>query len=139
MNSRLNLSLREKYGYAYNIESFFTPYTDTGIIGIYFGTDKINLPKSLNIVKKELDKIKTQKLGKLQLHKAKRQLIGQLAIASEHYSNLMITIGRSYMIFNKVDTLDEINKKIESITAETLIEVANESFDSKDLSILTYY
>ncbi len=139
LNSRLNLSLREKYGYAYNTESFYTPYTDTGIIGIYFGTDKVNLNKSLGIVKKELDKLKSRKLGKLQLHKAKRQLIGQLAIASENYSNLMINIGRSYMVFDKVDTLDKINQKIEAITAEILIEIANEIFDQKQLSILTYY
>lgn len=139
LNSRLNLSLREKYGYAYNIESFYTPYTDTGIIGIYFGTDKDNLQKSLRIVKKELDKIKTQKLGKLQIHKAKQQLIGQLAISAESYSNLMINIGKSYMIFDRVDTLDEVNRKIEAITAEKIMEVANEIFDQKQLSILTYY
>lgn len=139
LNSRLNLSLREKYGYAYNIESFYTPYTDTGLIGIYFGTDKDNLQKSLRIVKKELDKLKTQKLGKLQLHKAKRQLIGQLAIAAESYSNLMLNIGKSHMIFGQVDTLDETNRKIELISSEKIMEVANEIFDQKQLSILTYY
>ena len=45
------------------------------VIGVYFGTDKTNLDKSLQLVYKELDKVKTQKLGKLQLHKAKKQLM----------------------------------------------------------------
>ena len=139
MNSRLNLSIREKYGLAYNVESFYSPYIDTGIVGIYFGTDKGNYEKSLDIVYKELQKIKTKKLGKLQLYKAKRQLIGQIAIASENYSNLMISIGKSYLLFNKVDTLEEVNRKIELVTEIELIETANDIFNNNNLSLLTFY
>lgn len=138
MNSRLNLSLREKHGYAYNIESFYNPYEDTGVFGIYFGTDNGNLDKSLNIIKKELDKLTQSPLGKLQLQKAKQQLIGQLAIATENYSSLMLNIGKSYLLFNKVDTLDEIAAKINSITAEQLTKIANEIFNWNQFSMVIY-
>ena len=47
MNSRLNLSLREKSGYSYNIEALYTPYTDSGSLAIYFGTDLQNIERSL--------------------------------------------------------------------------------------------
>ncbi|MCK4663830.1 MAG: insulinase family protein [Bacteroidales bacterium] len=138
MNSRLNLALREKHGFAYNIESFYTPYIDTGIFGIYFGTDNGNLEKCINVITKELKKVKEQKLGKLQLHKAKKQLIGQIAIASENYSSLMQSIGKSYLLFDKVDTLDEIAKKIELISAEDIQNIANEIFDFNKFSTLIY-
>lgn len=138
MNSRLNLSLREKYGYAYNVEAFYNPYEDTGAFGIYFGTDNGNLEKSLNIVRKELDKLKEKPLGKLQLHKAKQQLIGQVAIGTENYSSLMLNIGKSFLLFNKVDTLDEIAKKIEAITTNDIIDVANDIFNWDKFSFVIY-
>ena len=47
LNSRLNLSLREKNGLAYNVESGYNPYFDTGIFSIYFGTDSQYLNKSI--------------------------------------------------------------------------------------------
>lgn len=138
MNSRLNLSLREKHGYAYNIESFYNTYEDTGVFGIYFGTDNGNLEKSLHIIKKELNILKEKPLGKLQLHKAKQQLIGQLAIATESYSSLMLNIGKSYLLFNKVDTLDEMAAKIETITANQIRVAANEIFNWDNFSMVIY-
>ncbi|MFH2142269.1 MAG: pitrilysin family protein, partial [Bacteroidota bacterium] len=84
MNSRLNLSLREKNGLVYHVESNYTRYSDTGIWNIYFGTDKENLRKCIDLVFKELQFLKLKKMGTIQLHKAKRQMIGQLAISADN-------------------------------------------------------
>jgi predicted Zn-dependent peptidase len=138
MNSRLNLSLREKHGLAYNIESFYNPYEDTGIFGIYFGTDNGNLNKSIDIINKELNKLKNTPLGTLQLHKAKKQLIGQIAIASESYSNLMLNIGKSFLQFDKVDTIDEIAAKIEKISSNNIIDAARENFNTDQFFTLVF-
>ncbi|MFA8436286.1 MAG: M16 family metallopeptidase [Marinifilaceae bacterium] len=138
MNSRLNLSLREKHGLAYNVESNYTPYFDTGVLNIYFGTDKDNLNRCLNLVYKEMDRLCNQKLGLLQLKRAKNQMIGQIAISSENNENLMLSIGKSYMMYNKVDTLAEVYKKVEAITAEQLMEVANEILNKDKLTTLIY-
>ena len=138
LNSRLNLSLREKYGYAYNVESNFTPYFDTGVLSIYFGTERDKLDKSLKLIHKELDKLCKQKLGTLQLKRAKDQMIGQIAISSDNKENLLFTLGKSYLLFNKFEDLPEVNARINSITAEQLLEVANETLDPKQLSLLTY-
>jgi len=67
MNSRLNLAVRERHGYAYTVESAFLPYTDSGIFSIYFGTDNDTLKKTLALVFKELEKLRTQSLGAMQL------------------------------------------------------------------------
>ena len=138
MNSRLNLSLREKNGIAYNIESVFTPYDKTGIFSIYFGTDEENIDRSLSIIKKELKKLREKPLGILQLSKAARQLKGQLAISSDNKENLMLSLGKSYMLFNKVDSLETAYKKIDKITAADLQRIANEIFDETQLSMLIY-
>lgn len=138
MNSRLNLSLRERNGYAYNIESNFSPYTDTGIFSIYFGTDKENLSKATELVLKELEIIRTQKLGVLQLLKAKRQLIGQLAIASDNSEVLMLNAARSVLIYDTIDAIETVYNQIDAITANDIIEIANETIEPENLSFLIY-
>lgn len=138
MNSRLNLNIREKYGFAYNIESFYTPYSDTGVFGVYVGTDKGTMKKSLQLIEKELNKLRAAPLGTLQLAKAKTQLVGQLALGQENNGSLMIAIGKNYLTFNKVDTFQEMKSKIEAVTAEELLDVANEVFDVQQLSQLIY-
>src|SRR6056297_1067155 len=138
LNSRLNLLLREKYGYAYHVESNYTAYSDTGIFAVYFGTDKENLEKSIKLVKKEFARLRENKLGVMQLKKAKRQLFGQIAINAENNANLLLAIGKSYLLFNKVDQLDDIRQKIEAITVEDIQEIANEVLNEKKLSMLIY-
>lgn len=138
LNSRLNLSLREKNGYAYNVESNYSPYFDTGVLSIYFGTDRQNLEKSINLTYKEFDKLKTKKLGQIQLARAKRQLTGQLMRSSEINENLMLAIGKSFLVYGKVETPEEISRKIEAITASGLMEIANEILDTDQLSMLAY-
>ncbi len=138
MNSRLNMALREKNGIAYNIESLYSPYWRTGVFSIYFGTDKDNIQRSLKIVKRELALLRNKKLGSLQLHKARRQLKGQVTISAENRENLMLNIGKSFLLYNKVDSLEDIYKKIDRITGSDLLEIANEIFDEAQLSYLIY-
>jgi predicted Zn-dependent peptidase len=137
-NSRLNLALRERSGYAYNVESSYSPYSDTGLFSIYFGTDKANFQKSLDLLYYELNSIRTVKLGVQQLGKAKRQLMGQLAIALENSESLMLNVARSYMFFNTFDGLDDVYSKIESISAMELMDIANEILVPENLSTLIY-
>lgn len=138
MNSRLNLALRERNGLAYNIESGYTAYTDTGLFNVYFGTEKENLEKALELVKKEFKNLRETKLGGLQLSKAKKQMIGQIAISTESHDDMMLAIGKSYLLYNRVDPMHVVFKRIEEITSEQLLEVANEALDEKQMSTLIY-
>ncbi len=139
MNSRLNMALRERKGMAYNVESSYTAYTDTGLFNVYFGTDKENYERALSVVKKEFKQLCDNKLGDIQLSRAKKQLIGQIAISTESHDDLMLTIGKSYLLYNQVDPLSMVFRKIEKITAADLLEVANEILDEKLMSTLIYH
>lgn len=138
MNSRLNLSIREKYGFTYTIESNYTTYCDTGVWGIYFGTDPQTVKKTMKLIFKELKKLREVKLGPVQLQKAKQQLIGQLAIAQENNCNLMQSIAKSYHAFGRVESIEEMNEKILAITAEEIQEVAQDVFKEDELSTIIY-
>lgn len=138
LNSRLNLVLREKNGLAYNVESNYNPYSETGSFSIYFGTDSQYINKSISIVNSELRKLCTTKLGIIQLSKAKKQIMGYIARGYEHHENLMLSLGKSMLTFNKIETMEETSAKIESLTSSHLLEIANEVFDHTKLSMLLY-
>lgn len=138
MNSRLNLSIREKFGFTYNLESNYISYSDTGVFVIYLGTDNGYMAKCMDLVYKELNKLKNKKLSAHQLQSAKRQLIGNISLAQESKISLMLAVGRSLLTFNKIDSLQQLYKKIEAITPEKILEIANEVFDDKQLSKLIY-
>ena len=138
LNSRLNLALREKNGYTYTIDSLYTTYGDTGNITIYFGTDKTSVDKCIHLILKELSIIREKKMKDATLGKAKKQLLGQIAISSENNENLMLSMAKSMLVFNKVDTLEEIGRKIDDINADEILEVANEVFNEGKLSYLIY-
>ncbi|SMO86288.1 Predicted Zn-dependent peptidase [Saccharicrinis carchari] len=138
MNSRLNMSLREKKGIAYNIESSYSAFYGTGVFSVYLGTDRKNVDKSLKIVYAELNKLRNNSLGSMQLHKAKKQLKGQIAISSENKESLMLNIGKSFLLYNKVDSLPHIYNKIDELSASDLLHIANECMNPDNMSQLIY-
>ena len=138
MSARLNLALREKSGSAYNVESHYTAYSDTGIFTVYFGTDKEKVGRCRTMVMREFERLRRNRLSTIQLNRAKRQLKGQLTIGWENKETLMMAIGKSYLLFNRVDSMEDIYRKIERIKADELLEVANIVLDPFSLTELTY-
>jgi predicted Zn-dependent peptidase len=138
LNSRLNLSLREKNGLVYYVESSYTPYFDTGIFNIYLGCDKDKLNKAQHLIYKEISKIKNDLLGINQLQRAKQQMTGQIAISLENSESLLLSLGKSYLLYNKVDSIEVVTERIEQITSKDILEVANEVFIEDNFSTLIY-
>jgi predicted Zn-dependent peptidase len=139
LNSRLNMLLREKHGLSYNIESNYTPYSDTGIFCIYLGTAHNSIDKAMDLVLTELKKIREIKLGSLQLHQAKQQLLGQIAISLDSDLNEMLSSGKSTLIYNKIDSYQDIAEKINAVSASDLMKTANTVFDPNKISTLIYF
>lgn len=138
MNNRLNVSLREKHGLVYNVESNVTSYTDTGLASIYFGTDPKNMEKALKLVHKELDKIRTGGLSASQLVAAKKQVIGQMGVSGDNKEGLFLGLGKSYLHYNRYDTLPEVFARVEALTTDDIRTVANEVYAPERLFSLIY-
>ncbi|RFZ92575.1 insulinase family protein [Mucilaginibacter conchicola] len=138
MSNRLNLEIREKHGIAYTIESNYTSLTDTGIFSIYFGTDAEKTDKATKLVHKELKKLRDNKLGDVLLKQAKDKFIGQIALAEESRMSLIISMAKSLMDFNHIDSLEDIFAKINAVTASQLLEISNEIFDQNRLITLLF-
>jgi len=130
--------IREKYGYSYNIEANYNPYIDTGYWSIYFGTDSKYLDKTLSLIYRELKKMRTEKIGILQLKRAKEQLKGQIALGMDNNSGLMQGLGKSLLFFDQIDTISDIYKGIDDLSASHLMEIANCYFDESQCSELIF-
>jgi predicted Zn-dependent peptidase len=138
LNSRLTLSIREKYGYSYNVEANYTPYVDTGFWSVYLGTDPKYIDKSIALIYKELKLLRTKKLGILQLNRAKEQLKGHLALGMDSNSGLMLGLGKSLLLFNQIDTIPEIYHGIDKLEASELLEIANQYFSEENFNELIF-
>jgi len=138
MNSLLNLSLREKHGLVYNVESSYQPFTDTGMWSVYFGCDPENAIRCEQLVHNELQKLREQHLSDNALKKYKLQLVGQMAISSENKENMALSLGKSFLRYGKIDDLETIKRLIDAVTAEQLQVIANEIFNTEQLSVLKY-
>lgn len=125
MNSRLGLNIREKHGIAYNIESYLNLYSDVGMMGIYLGCDPQQTEKAADLVAKEVTKLRETKLGTLQMSKAKKQFLGQMAMSEDNGLNSAVGAARALLHFGRVNDFETVAAKIQAISAKQLQDVAN--------------
>ena len=138
MNSRLNVSLRERSGLVYNVEANLTSYTDTGVFCIYFGTEHDDVDRCMRLVKKELKKLCDKPLSIAQLAAAKKQIIGQIGVARDNAESTALGMAKTFLHYNKMDDPQEVFQRIEALTTKELWEVSNEMFAENQLSTLFY-
>ena len=138
MNCRLNLNIREKHGMAYHIEANHVVYQDAGVFNVYFGTDARYHGKVDRLVRKELKVMRTKALGTRQLHDAKQQLLGQIALGHDHGATVLSGLAKTYLMYDRVETLDSLIRAIEAITAQELLGVANAWLHEEALNHLTF-
>lgn len=138
MSALLNMQVREKHGVAYTIESNYSPLSDTGIFSIYFGTDKEKVDKAMQLIFKELKKLRTTGLSALQLVKAQNRFIGQIALGEENRIGLVIAMAKSLLDYDKIDDLETVFKKIRAVKPAEIAQIIEELFDEHTLTTLTF-
>jgi len=137
-NARLNLLLREKHGLVYNVEASYTPYSDSGVAGIYFGSDKKDWKRCIDLIRTELDKLCQSPLSARQLQSAKKQLIGQLAIAADNAESKCLSQLKGVMVFGKIESREEIADRIRAVTSQEIMHISQELFTPDAISTLLY-
>ncbi|MDE6876805.1 MAG: insulinase family protein, partial [Alistipes sp.] len=135
-NSLLNIEIREKHGLSYNIEATYTPYGDSGLAAIYFSSEHANEAQCIELIEKELHRLRTVPFTGRQLSMAKKQFIAQLAISGASNEHYMLSAGKSLLTPDEIDTMEEVYAKIGALTAAQLTEAAEEVFTK--MSRLTY-
>ncbi len=127
-NSLLNVEVREKHGLTYNIEAGYTPYSDTGVFNVYFSCEHGHTDDCIELVTRQLERLRSVPLTARRLSMAKRQFVAQLAISNESNESYMLGAGKSLLVHDGLDTLEELYGKIEALTPNDLTAVADELF-----------
>ncbi len=138
MNSRLNLNITEKLGLAYNIESQYISYAQSGLFYIYLGTDPERLAQAVKAVHKELEKLKEKPLSSNKLELAKKQFKGQSILAAESGLNRLMAPAKSVLSFGNTEKYADVYRQIEALTPHDLQITAEELFCFDAYSSLTY-
>ena len=138
MNARLNLSLRERHGLVYTVESTMVSYSDTGLWAIYFGCDPHDVKRCMRLVRRELDKVMEKPLSAVQLAKAKKQLKGQIGVACDNRESFALDFGKSFLHYGWEKDISTLFRNIEAITPEGIQQVARELMAPDRLTTLVY-
>ncbi|MGI6222682.1 MAG: M16 family metallopeptidase [Prevotella sp.] len=138
MNARLNLSLRERNGLVYTVESSMANYSETGVWCTYFGCDGADVDRCLRLVRRELDRVIDAPLTDRQLNAAKRQIIGQLAIAYDNRETLALDAGRSFLHNGWERDIIHFRERLEAVTPEDVLQAARKVFCKENLTTLVY-
>jgi len=119
MSSRLFQEVREKRGLCYTIYAFHVPYSDTGMFGLYAGTDAADAPELMRVAVDEIAGA-TETISETEIARAKAQMKTGLLMALESSGARAEQLARQMMIFGRPVPLEEIVGKVEAVTVESV-------------------
>lgn len=134
MSSRLYQTIRERHGLAYSVYSFAHMFSDTGVFGAYIGTDRQKVQDSVDLVYRELARLKNKPVPRAELERTKSQIKGTMMLSLESMSNRMMRLGSSELYFGSHQSLDTILRHIDEVTPRAINHVARDLFDERQFS-----
>ncbi|ABO50466.1 peptidase M16 domain protein [Desulforamulus reducens MI-1] len=135
LSSRLFQEIREQRGLVYSVYSYHSSYHDTGIFGVYAGLSKQNVNNAMELIFKEIKDIKQNGISQKELQRAKDQLKGNLLLSLESVNTHMSRLGKSELYLGKVYSPEEIVEKLNRVTLEDTVRVAEELFQPDKFSM----
>tara|TARA_Y100001970_G_C14193893_1_gene836989 strand:- start:359 stop:1633 length:1275 start_codon:yes stop_codon:yes gene_type:complete len=138
MSSRLFTELREKNSLVYNVSSDQITFYKGGYFEISTCVNEKNIDKAIDIILKEIDKLKTHKMNKKELVKCYNLIKGNTEISSEDLNDIAEFYTYQLIYANKVINYNTLFKKMKKITPDDIMNVANKYFNFKNIIILIY-
>jgi len=138
MSTRLNLSLRERNGLVYTVESTFASFSAMGMWSTYFGCDPQDTDKCISLVRQEFDKIMQEPLSTEELDRAKHQIKGQIGIACDNRESFALDFGKSFLHYGWEKDITNLYAQIDAVTAIDIQNVAKDLFVEEKLTTLIY-
>lgn len=135
MSSRLFQNIREKEGLVYSVAAGHSAYIGTGTFDITAGMNPNNLPRVCELICREIDKVRKEKLTHDEVERSKEMLKGSYILSYESTGARMQGAGRSLLLNKPLYTQEEALGKIESVTVNTVADVIDRVLDTNTLSL----
>jgi predicted Zn-dependent peptidase len=126
MSSRLFQEVREKEGLAYSIYSFLESHSDTGTFVVSGGTTADKFPKVMDIVLRELRKLKSEPLSTDILASAREQLKGNILLSLESSDNIMSKLAKNEIYLGGYQSIEQVIAGLSAVNGETVLYLCNE-------------
>ena len=133
MSSRLFQEVREKRGLAYAVYSYHQSYSDAGAIKTYVGSTTGNVEEAVDVIVREMGKMRTEPVDAEELERTKLQLKSSTLLALESTAARMNRVGRSVILDTELLSPQEISERIEAVTAEDVMRLANKHLDTEKM------
>ncbi|MGH6771244.1 MAG: M16 family metallopeptidase [Xanthobacteraceae bacterium] len=118
MSSRLFQEAREIRGLCYSIYTFHAPYSDTGMFGLYAGTDAADVPELMRVIVAEITNA-VETINDAEVARAKAQMKASLLMALESSGARVEQLARQMFAWGRPMPLAELVTKIEAVTVES--------------------
>jgi predicted Zn-dependent peptidase len=135
MSSRLFQEIREQRGLVYSVYSFQAAYRAAGLFGIYAGTSAENVQACIDVVLEQFARVRGEPIGSAELHLAKEHMKGSLTLSLESTSGRMIRLGRNEFALGRHVTAEEIEERIDAVTAGEVQALARELLVERNLGL----
>lgn len=137
MNSLLNVELRERRGLVYSVEASTAMFTDCGLLTVYFGCDREDLDACRRLCIDVFHNIADGNFSARRLEQAKKQYLGQLAIAFENRENRIMDAARAVLFRGTLSSYACIRDAINAVTPDDIVSLAVPMCEPSEL-IFTY-
>lgn len=135
MSSRLFQNIREKRGLVYSIFSMLNLYHDAGSLIVYAGTAPENAAEVVELILRELKRLKTQLIPSQELKRAKENVKGLVMLSLESSSSRMTHLAQQMIYYGRYYQPEEILEAVERVTAREIRNLADKTFDSSYLML----
>lgn len=135
MSSRLFHEVREKRGLAYDISSSAKHYSDTGSFVISAGLNNRGLPDAVDVIIKELCKIKNKPVSVDEFKRAKEFCRGQLLMALENTLMRMTWVGEKIITRDPLRDIDSVLEMLDKVTIKDITSMAKHTFRKSNINI----
>lgn len=135
MSSRVFQEIRERRGLAYSVYSFISSYVDTGMFGIYVGVSPKSALESIELILKEIRRLKEEKIDHAELHDAMEYTKGNILISAENTDNQMVRLAQNEIHFGRYVPLQEIVSNVESVVEDDILHLAQRLLEPETFAL----
>ncbi len=135
LSSRLFQRLREEEGLVYSVNSFLELAEDSGLLGIFFITDKQKVTRAFNAIFEEIEKLRNDKLTPRELEIARNLTTGSLLLSLENPTSRMMRWARLELILGTLVGIEESLERYNAVTADEVNRLIDDIFTDRPFSM----
>ena len=135
MSSRLFQEIREQRGLVYSVYSFQAAYRGAGLFGVYAGTSPENVQACIDVIVDQFGRVRNEPISPDEFQLAKEHIKGNLTLSLESSSSRMIRLGRNEFALGRHVSAEEIERRIDAVTAAEVHELARELLVDENLGL----